>query len=405
MNAFKIIKDAGKSLRKNKMRSMLTALGIIIGVSAVIVMVGIGKGAQADIKSQIQGLGTNLIMVMPGAFFRGGVSGGAGTQNRLTLADVEEIRKRSTYVDAVSPAINYRGQVVGAGNNWNTMVVGVSPEYFQIRTWKVTSGEFFDDKALLSRKKEAVIGTTVKENLFGDLDPIGEKIRVGNTPFTVIGVLAKKGTDARGTDQDDVILAPATTVLYRLRGGMFINSIHISAKSEHLVDSAKAEITTILRSAHNLQDGQEDDFRMMTQNELSEMASSTARTLTLLLSAIALVSLIVGGIGIMNIMLVSVTERTREIGIRMAIGAREVDILIQFLSEAIVLSLVGGFLGILLASAIIIFVDKFTALSAVINPFIVFLAVVFSASVGIFFGYYPAYKASKMNPIDALRYE
>ena len=405
MRINKFLKDAIKSIRKNKSRSLLTALGIIIGVAAVIVMVGVGQGAQQDIKQSIESLGQNMLMVFPASGQRGGISQGAGSVNRFTFDDVEELTENTKYIEYVSAMVRSGGQVIGGGNNWNTSIEGVDVDYLKIRSREIEKGEFFDAKAIRSRKKVAVIGKTVAEELFGDTDPIGQKIRIRSIPFTVIGLLAEKGQDARGLDEDDLIIAPSTSVLYRLKGGKYIDMIYASAKSAEVMDSAKAEITALMREQHRLDPSEEDDFRVLTLSEITEMASSTAKTMTLLLAAIACVSLIVGGIGIMNIMLVSVTERTREIGIRMALGARKKDILLQFLLESIVLSLIGGAIGILLAVGIIALLSKFASFSAVVSPSIVFLSVAFSASVGMFFGYYPARKASKLNPIDALRYE
>jgi len=405
MRINKFLKDAFKSIRKNKSRSLLTALGIIIGVAAVIVMVGVGQGAQKDIQQSIESLGQNMLMVFPGASHRGGVSRGAGSENRFTFDDVEAIQERTKFIDYVSAMVMSAGQVIGAGNNWNTSVYGVDVDYLKIRSREIEKGEFFDDRDIISRKKVAVIGKTVSEELFGDSDPIGQRIRIRSIPFTVIGLLTEKGDDARGRDQDDLILAPSTSVLYRLKGGTYIDMIYASAKSYETIDSAEAEITRIMRDQHRLNPSEEDDFRVLSLSEITEMASSTAKTMTMLLAAIACVSLIVGGIGIMNIMLVSVTERTREIGIRMALGARKRDIMLQFLLESIVLSLVGGVIGIILAVGIIAALSHFAMLTAVVNPPIVFLSVAFAASVGIFFGYYPARKASRLNPIDALRYE
>ncbi len=405
MRINKFLKDAIKSIRKNKSRSLLTALGIIIGVAAVIVMVGVGQGAQQDIKQSIESLGQNMLMVFPASGQRGGISQGAGSVNRFTFDDVEELTENTKYIEYVSAMVRSGGQVIGGGNNWNTSIEGVDVDYLKIRSREIEKGEFFDAKAIRSRKKVAVIGKTVAEELFGDTDPIGQKIRIRSIPFTVIGLLAEKGQDARGRDEDDLIIAPSTSVLYRLKGGKYIDMIYASAKSAEVMDSAKAEITALMREQHRLDPSEEDDFRVLTLSEITEMASSTAKTMTLLLAAIACVSLIVGGIGIMNIMLVSVTERTREIGIRMALGARKKDILLQFLLESIVLSLIGGAIGILLAVGIIALLSKFASFSAVVSPSIVFLSVAFSASVGMFFGYYPARKASKLNPIDALRYE
>ncbi len=386
------------------MRSLLTSLGIVIGVCSVIVMVAIGQGSQQRITNEIASLGTNLLMVRPGTSRFGGISRGAGSENRLTLDDAIKI-KEGRYVDAVSPMVRAEAQVVGGSNNWNTSIEGVSVEYFKIRDWKLVSGVLFEEKDIRAKKKVAVLGKTVADELFPEQDPIGERIRIQNTPFTIIGVLAEKGQSSFGRDADDVILAPSTTVLYRLKGGQYIDMIYVSAVSTEFMDAAEEEITQILREEHRIEAGEDDDFSVRNQTEIIEMASSTFETLTLLLGAIAAVSLLVGGIGIMNIMLVSVTERTREIGIRLSVGARSSYILIQFLIEAIVLSLSGGLIGILLAFGIAFCLSKFAGMITVINPVTILLAFAFSAAVGIFFGFYPARKASNLNPIDALRYE
>ncbi len=400
-----IQKVALRSIMRNRMRSLLTSLGIVIGVCSVIVMVAIGQGSQQRITNEIASLGTNLLMVRPGTSQFGGVSRGAGSENRLTLDDVDEISKEAYYVDAVSPMVTTGAQVIGGGNNWNTSINGVSVDYLKIRDWKLETGEFFAEKDIHAKKKVAVLGKTVADELFPDQDPIGEKIRIQNTPFTVIGVLAEKGQSSFGRDADDVILAPSTTVLYRLKGGQYVDMIYVSAVSNKFMDAAEEEITQLLREAHRIEPGEENDFSIRNQTEIIEMASSTFETLTLLLGAIAAVSLLVGGIGIMNIMLVSVTERTREIGIRLSIGARSSDILTQFLVEAVVLSLSGGLIGVLLAFIMTFFLSKFAGMSTVINPTTILIAFAFSAAVGIFFGFYPARKASNLNPIDALRYE
>jgi putative ABC transport system permease protein len=387
------------------MRSFLTSLGIVIGVCSVIVMVAIGRGSQARITNQIASLGTNLLMVRSGSSQAHGISRGAGSENRLTLKDAEKIAAEALYIDAVSPVVNTGAQVIGGGNNWNTTVSGVSVDYLKIRDWELESGEFFQEKDIHAKKKVAVLGKTVTAELFPNQDPVGEKIRIQNTPFTVIGVLAEKGQSSFGRDADDIILAPSTTVLYRLRGGNYIDMIYVSAASSDLMSAAEDEITRVLREAHRLGDGEEDDFSIRSQTEIIDMASSTFETLTLLLGAIAAVSLLVGGIGIMNIMLVSITERTREIGIRLSVGARGRDILTQFLVEAVVLSLAGGLIGICAAFGLSFFLSQFAGINTIISPETVLIAFVFSAAVGIFFGFYPARKASKLNPIDALRYE
>ncbi|MBN1293283.1 MAG: ABC transporter permease [Candidatus Latescibacteria bacterium] len=400
-----IIKVSLKSLLKNRMRSLLTSLGIIIGVGAVIVMVGIGSGAQKQIEDQISSLGANLIIIFPASRQVGGVNQGAGSFNRLTLDDVEILESEARLVQGISPMIRQRVQVIGGNNNWNTTISGVSTSYLTIREWKIAEGDFFTEKDLHTKNKVAVIGQTVAENLFPDQDPIGKKIRVNNTPFKIIGLLEKIGQDGRGQDQDDVIIAPASTVLSRLSGGQYIDMIYVSALSIEVMDDAQQELSGILRVAHKLNTGEPNDFNIFNQAQITETVSATTRTLTLLLGSIAGVSLVVGGIGIMNIMLVSVTERTREIGIRLAIGARENDVLVQFLTEAVILSLMGGLVGIALSFLISYILNNTTELTTVINPGIVLVAVLFSGAVGIFFGYYPARKAAALNPIDALRYE
>ena len=401
----KLIKAAGDSILKNRMRSLLTMLGIIIGVGSVIVMVGVGQGAQRDIEDRIAELGTNVIMVMPEASRLGGISRGAGSASSLTLADAEHIRERATEVALVSPIVQTSGQVIGGSSNWSTQINGVDPAYLQIREWSVIEGTLFGDREQSARAKVAVLGQTVATELFPGQNALGAKIRINNTPFTVVGILESKGQSAVGTDQDDIVLVPATTALYRLSGKDTIDQIYVSATSEARMDDAQQEIGTILRLAHGLQPGQDDDFLIRTQTEITETFSETTRTMTLLLGAIAGVSLIVGGIGIMNIMLVSVTERTREIGIRLAVGARSSDVLAQFLVESILLSILGGLIGVIISFVAAEGLTTFFELRTVILPGIIILALGFSVAVGVFFGYYPAQKAAAFDPIEALRYE
>jgi len=405
MEAKNLLKVALKSILRSRMRSLLTALGIIIGVAAVIVMVAIGNGAQRKVEEQIASLGSNLIVIFPGSINSGGVRMGAGSINRFTMKDVEKIQEEATLLKGVTPIVRSGGQVIGGTGNWNTRVEGVATNYLEISNWSLASGEFFTEKDVISRAKVAVLGKTVADQLFPNDDPIGQQIRIKNVPFRVIGVLASKGQNVMGADNDDIIIAPATTVLDRLLGGRYISFIMASASSLSQIDQAQAQLVEIMRKAHNLNPGEENDFTVRNQAEITQAATETSQVLTILLASVAGVSLIVGGIGIMNIMLVSVTERTREIGIRLSVGARTSDILIQFLTESIALSIAGGLIGVLLAFGITFILNEYTSQAAYINPQIVFIAVSFAGIIGIFFGFYPARKAANLNPIDALRYE
>ena len=399
-----LLKVASTSILKNKLRTMLTMLGIVIGVGAVIVMVAVGNGAQLQIKNQISSLGTNLIIVMPGSGTPGGVNQGAGSYNRLTVADADQLKREGTLFAGVSPVVSARVQVIGPQGNWRTSVNGVSTDYMAIRNWSPSSGAFFDDMDVTSGRKVAVIGATVAKNLFPGTDPVGAQIQVGKVPFTIIGVMAAKGQNAGGMDQDDVILVPYTTAQNRLSGNVRIGQILVSTQSADEMTAAQTEVTQIMRVAHRLQ-GADDDFTVRNQTEITEAMSGTTRVMSALLAAIASISLLVGGIGIMNIMLVSVTERTREIGIRMAIGARGSDVLTQFLVESVVMSLIGGFIGLAVGYGGAAMLGRLTGWATSTPVSAVAIAVGFSAAVGVFFGFYPARKAAGLNPIQALRYE
>ena len=405
MKTTTLIKVASQSIRKNKMRTLLTMLGIIIGVGAVIVMVAVGQGAQSQIRDSINNLGTNMIVIAPAAVSQGGVSQGAGAFNTLTVKDVEKLEKELPSLAAVSPVVVSRTQVVGGGSNWRTLINGVDHDYQQIRDWPTTYGAFFGPEDVRNIRKVAVLGSTVAKNLFGDADPVGERVRIRNVPFDVIGVLSTKGQTATGTDQDDVVLMPYTTAQTRLSGWSRIPQILASATTAEGIPAAQREITAVMREAHGLTGNDPDDFTVRNQNDLAEAAQSSTKVMTMLLAAIASISLLVGGIGIMNIMLVSVTERTREIGIRLAIGARGSDVLTQFLVESIVMSILGGIFGLIVGVAGAKILGQITGWSTAISPLIVMIAIGFSAAVGIFFGYYPARKAAALNPIEALRYE
>jgi putative ABC transport system permease protein len=404
------IRIALRALRVNKMRSLLTMLGIIIGVGAVITMIAIGAGAQQQVEEQIKALGTNLIVVLPGSVTAGGVRMGAGSRPTLNEDDAYALQRELPDVQAASPAVRGTGQVVFGGNNWATAFHGVSPEYFEVRNWVVASGRPFDAADLKGAAKVVLLGETVALNLFGDSDPIGQVVRVRKVPMEVIGVLEAKGQSLSGADQDDTILMPITTARNRILGGnaaklRSAGSISVKIRDGANMKGAEAEMRTLLRQRHRLQPGQDDDFTIRNLAEVLGAREESTRIMTLLLAAVASVSLLVGGIGIMNIMLVSVTERTREIGLRMAVGARAKDILSQFLVEAVTLALAGGFCGILLGVGGSFAIGHFAGWRTELDLNAVVLAVGFAAGVGVFFGFYPARKASRLLPIEALRYE
>jgi len=405
MTASRLLVVATKSILKNKMRTLLTMLGIIIGVGAVIIMVAIGQGAQSRIAEQIQNLGTNMIVITAGTSSSGGVSRGSGSYNRLRVRDAELIAQESILLSGVTPVVTTFTQAVGGTGNWRTLINGVGVDYEYIRALTMFDGSFFNQRDVRQMKKVAVLGWTVAENLFPDGDGVGQQIRLRNVPFTIIGVLNPKGQTASGTDQDDQILAPYTTVQTRLRGRSFISQILVNTSNPNDIPAAEEEIAVLMRESHGLAAWEEDDFTVRNQTELAEAAQGTTEVMTLLLAAIASISLLVGGIGIMNIMLVSVTERTKEIGIRMAVGAGGSDVLTQFLIESIVMSVFGGALGVLLGFGGSTVLSRCMGWGTEVAPDIVAVAIIFSAAVGIFFGFYPARKAAALNPIDALRYE
>jgi len=399
-----LLSMATGSILKNKMRTLLTMLGIVIGVGAVIVMVAVGNGAQKQIEAQIKNLGTNLIVVTPGSTAAGGASQGAQTFNRLTVADADKIKSDATLLSAVSPVIVTRTQVITGKGNWRTEINGVATDYFTIRDWSTTSGDLFTDDDVRAKRKVALLGATIVKNLFPDSDPVGSQIQLGHVPFTVAGVLAAKGQTSSGVDQDDIVIVPYTTAQDRLSGFTFLGQILASASSPIDMAGAQEEIRGIMRDSHGL-GGAPDDFTVRDQTAIAQAATSTTSVMTGLLAAIASISLVVGGIGIMNIMLVSVTERTREIGIRMAVGARGSDVLTQFLVESVVMSLLGGVIGLTIGFGGAAILGHVMGWSTATPLIAVFVAVGFSAAVGVFFGYYPAQKAAALDPIQALRYE
>jgi putative ABC transport system permease protein len=402
-----IIRIAFRALARNKTRAALTMLGIIIGVSAVIIMVSIGQGAQASVQAQIESMGTNLLFVSAGAQNVGGVRSGTGDNgtNTLTVEDLDAIRREVPSVSMVSPAINARVQLVAGNQNWNTNAQGVSEQFPEIRKWAVGSGDFFTDADVRQASRVIVIGQTIADNLFPGLDAVGQTVRVQNMPFRVVGVMARKGQDPQGRDQDDTAFAPYTSVQKKILGTTRVQIAYVSAISQDATYTAQQQITDLLRQRHKLAPSAPDDFTVRNMSDVAEAANQTNSIMTILLGSIAGVSLLVGGIGIMNIMLVSVTERTREIGIRMAIGARSSAVRSQFLIESVVLSLTGGLAGILLGLLASVVVPSMLGWPTLVSTASIVGSVVFSAGVGIFFGYYPARKAAALDPIEALRYE
>jgi putative ABC transport system permease protein len=410
MNLLAGTRIAVRALRVNKLRSALTMLGIVIGVGAVITMVAVGSGAQARVAEQIASLGSNMIVILSGSATASGVRLGSGSQLTITEDDAWAIQREIPVVEAAAPAMRGGSQVVYGNLNWSTSVQGVTPEYFTVRDWDVVGGRGIGQEDVDGATKVALVGQTVTENLFGGSDPIDQVIRIKKVPFTVIGVLARKGQSTYGQDQDDVVLIPLSTAKKKVLGvaqsnARSVNSISVKVREAGLMKDAEEQIRDLLRQRHRLQPYQDDDFWLRNLSEVLQSQEESSRVLTLLLAAIASVSLLVGGIGIMNIMLVSVTERTREIGLRMAVGARARDILTQFLVEAVTLSLIGGVVGITLGVAGSYAIAHFAEWRTEVNPQAILVAFGFAAAVGIFFGFYPARKAAGLNPIEALRYE
>jgi putative ABC transport system permease protein len=407
MDLTNVFRVAVRALGRNKMRSALTMLGIVIGVCAVIAMVGVGQGAENQVQQQIQSFGTNTVFVSAGSPSRrpGGARMGFWAVKTLTVDDMHAILREVPLVIDAAPGVMSSAQVVFRNQNWSTRVMGTTANYFTVRNWPLLAGALFSEDEVRSAQNVCVLGKTVADLLFVDVDPVGKTIRIKEMPFRVIGVLASKGQSPFGDDQDDRIFAPYTTVQKKLAGQDWLQFISCTAMSREASPAAQQQIEGLLRERHRIRRGEEDDFQVRTQSEVADLAEQTSRVMTLLLGSIASISLLVGGIGIMNIMLVSVTERTREIGIRMAVGATETDIQRQFLVEAVTLSLLGGMLGILLGGVISFLISSLLGWPVFLSPTAVVVAVVFSAAVGIFFGFYPARKAAQLDPIEALRYE
>lgn len=406
MNTTNLLKIALRALANNKLRGFLTMLGIIIGVASVITMLAIGQGSKRSIQAQISEMGSNMIMIQPGADMRGGVRQDASAMETLKLQDYEDIVNETRYVSATSPSVNSSGQVIYGANNAPTTVYGISPDYMEIRRYEVEDGDMFSDQDVQTAAKVCVIGKTVVDNLFpGGENPVGKVIRFQKLPFRVVGVLKSKGYNSMGMDQDDLILAPYTTIQKKVLAITHLQGITCSALKEEYTDQAIDEISEILRRNHRLRETDDDDFTIQSMQELSTMLTSTTDIMTTLLAAVAGISLLVGGIGIMNIMYVSVTERTREIGLRMSIGAKGMDILAQFLIESILISVTGGLIGVLFGVGAALIVNVVAHFPIYIQPWSVLLSFVVCTVTGVFFGWYPAKKAAQLDPIEAIRYE
>ena len=412
MNYQNLFKIAIRAIAANKMRSFLTALGIIIGIAAVITMLAIGQGSKASIKANIAEMGSNMIMISPGADMRGGVRQDASSMETLKQADYQSIKEDCNYISAISPTVNSSGQWIYGNNNTQSSIYGVNQDYLSIRQLKVADGEMFTDTDIKAAAKVCILGQTVVDYLFPDgSDPIGKVVRFNSIPFRVIGVLQKKGYNSMGMDQDDLVLAPYTTVMKRILAQTYLGGIVCSAITEEASQPAQNQISEILRHNHKLKDAtetteaDEDDFNIRSQEEISSMMNSTMSTITILLGSVAGISLLVGGIGIMNIMYVSVTERTREIGLRMSVGARGIDILNQFLIEAILLSVTGGIIGVILGVSLSLSLNAFLHIATQIEPWSIIMSFAVCTFTGVFFGWYPAKKAARLDPIEAIRYE
>ena len=400
-----IFKIALRALQRNALRSLLTLLGMIIGVGAVIATTSIGNGAKAQVEARIAALGQNVLIVLSGNVNRGGFSMGFGTAGTLTQGDFDAIRREAAGVAGASPEVRSNAQIAYGNQNLATQVMGVGEDYISVRAWQLASGENFTDVDVRNANKVCLIGKTTAQTLFGDGDPVGQVIRIKSAPFTVVGALASKGVAMMGNDQDDIILVPYTSAMKRLSGATSFRSFLVQAARPELMPEVQEEISNILRQRHRITEGKDDDFLVRTQQEITEAATETSKVMTVLLGAIAGISLLVGGIGIMNIMLVSVTERTREIGVRLAVGARSHDILLQFLTEAVALSILGGLIGIALGIASSELVTLKMEWPTVVSTGSILVSFAASVAIGVFFGFYPARKAAQLDPIDALRFE